>query len=125
MLYRLNRDKPKPVKSVPHPVEYQAWVNKLNPGEYKKIFNFLSNDLTDDFSVGTKYPDHSPAWDGLLSCLWEATGHNAKQAGYFLGIMMMDVLIQDKDKWCCTKTNITHRDFDTNYYWRLNVEVMV
>lgn len=113
-----------PVKEVPYSEEYKSRLSRLNPGEFDEVWRFLKSELdaeTGKFSVGTKYPNtNRVAWDGPLSYLWESTGRDAEQAGYLLGIIMMDLIIQDADQWLCVKTNVTKRAFDTEFYFRPN-----
>lgn len=68
---------------------------------------------------GTKYSlSNQVACSGPLSKIFNVLGRDVVVAGYFLGLIIMDLLIDSKEQWFCTKTNITKRDFDTMFYWR-------
>lgn len=107
------------VKKVPYASEYKERLSRLSPKDFKTIWKFLESGLKEDFSVGIKYTSKNrEAWDGPLHLIWESTGRDALSAGYFLGLIMMDVVIQDKHKWVVVKSGITRRDFETNFYFR-------
>ena len=107
------------VHSVPHQAEYEQRKRKLNLGEFEAIYSFLESDLNEDkFSVGTKYPDTSEAWRSPLNALYYAMNEDEKEAGFFLGLIMMDVIIHHDEEWFCTKSEMIKRDFATMFYFK-------
>jgi len=108
------------VCEVPFQKEYEQRKLRLRKGQFEKVYNFLESELDGEFSVGTKYPSRNrKAWAGPLRCLWISTGKDVQQAGYFLGMIMMDVLIHKRSQWFTTKTNVVaRREFETNFYWQ-------
>jgi len=110
------------IKQMPFQKEYAQRKLRLKKGEFEKVYGFLELEIDKPFSVATKYPRRNRhAWGGALRYLYLSTGKNVKQAGYFLGMIMMDVTIHMRSKWACIKTNIiahTPRDFETNYYFK-------
>lgn len=108
------------IKEVPFQREYEQRKMRLKKGEFAKVYGYLESEIEEPFSVGTKYPSRNrAAWGGPLRCLYFSTGKNSEQAGFFLGMIMMDVMIHIRTRWACTKTNIiAHRDFETNFYFK-------
>jgi hypothetical protein len=110
-----------PVKRVSHIEEYENMKAKMSDEDFDAVWDFLESDLLGEkvFSCSTKYPmTNQKAWRGSLSKLFEAAGRNVEVTGYFLGLLVMDIIINADEQWLCTKTNITKRDFATLCYWK-------
>ena len=109
------------VKKVSHFEEYENMKAKMADSDFEAVWDFLESDLLGEkvFSCSTKYPmTNQKAWRGPLSKLFEAVGRNVEVTGYFLGLLVMDIVISSEEQWLCTKTNITKRDFETLCYWK-------
>lgn len=111
-----------PVKKVSYESFYQLAKSKLSDKNFKKVWDFIENDISEEekFSCTTKYNlKNREVWgQGVFRCLYLALEKDTKATGYFLGLIVQDVIINSDDQWYCIKTNITNRDFATMFYWR-------
>jgi hypothetical protein len=111
------------VREVPFFDEYRSIRLLIPHVSFQVILDYLEGDLNvieGGFSVGTRYPDGHRAWLALgpFSAIYHAMDKDPVQAGYLLGSIVMDVIIHRPELWFCTKTNVTKREFETNYYFR-------
>lgn len=109
------------VDKVPYEKDYDRVREQFTPRQMEKLWHFLDNDITEDnFSVGTKYPKtNKKAWgNGPLKVIYEVCGHDELKAGYFLGQLVFHIIMERDENWFCIKTAITHRDFETLFYFR-------
>lgn len=109
-----------PVTSVPYEKEYNNLKRNFTEDEFNSLCEYVDANLPDGkFSVGTTFPLDSPHWgDGPLKVVYVNCGHNKEQAGYFLGQVVFEIILDRDEHWFCTKTNITHRDFGTLFYFK-------
>jgi len=90
-------------------------------GHLDTVVHFLEEDMVteESFSCATKYPmTNKKAWEGPLKEVFEASGKDVTTAGYFLGLLVMEIIIDSDEKWWGTTTNISKREFETMFYWR-------
>jgi hypothetical protein len=111
------------VREVPFYDEYRSRKLLIPHASFQVIVDRLEKDLDeteDGFSVGTRYPDGNMAWltQGPFHVIYAAMDKDPVQAGYLLGSIVMDVIIHRSELWLCTKTNVTKREFETNFYFR-------
>ena len=109
-----------PVTSVPYTKEYEHLRENFTTEEFNDLLEYVDANLPEnEFSVGTTFPLDSPHWGaGPLKNVYVNCGHNKEQAGYLLGQIVFDILLHRNEQWFCTKTNITHRDFGTLFYFK-------
>jgi len=120
MLSMMKGGKVFPVTKVSRTQEYRRMKAKISQVDFDAVWDFLESDINEDvFSCGTKYSQaNQEAWRGPLSKLFSAVGKDVVATGYFLGLIVMDLLISYDEQWVCAKTNITKRKFETMCYWR-------
>lgn len=109
------------VSEVPFEDEYRVLRLKIPHLSMQRIIDYLENDIENDdsgFSVGTRYPNNHPAWEEPFNAIYEAMGKDTVMTGYLLGSIVMDIIIHRPEKWFCTKTDVTKRDFEINFYFR-------
>ena len=110
------------VTKVPYEKEYKELLKGFTDKEFTKLWNYVDSALPNDkFSVGTTFPLDSPHWgNGPLKVIYVKCRKDKAQAGYLLGQIVFDIILNRNEEWFCTKTNITHRDFETLFYFRGN-----
>ena len=108
------------VDKVPYEKEYKELLEHFTEGEFDTLWDYIDANLPDvGFSVGTTFPLGSKHWgDGPLKVIYVNCGRNKEQAGYLLGQIVFDIILHRDEEWFCTKTNITHRDFGTLFYFK-------
>jgi len=108
------------VNSVPYEKEYRMLLKKFTKEQLNKLHDYLDSELPEgNFSVGTTFPLGSKHWgNGPLKVIYVNCDKNKEQAGYLLGQIVFDIIMNRDEEWFCTKTNITHRDFGTLFYFK-------
>lgn len=99
----------------------RVWRTKLQAtGSEKKVKDFLRSKIEtqQEFSVGTLFPKKSWPESPELMEIFERAGKSELQAAYMLGLLSMEVIIEDETEWLTTKTQLTNRDIATAFYWR-------
>lgn len=96
------------------------WRLKFNVGEEVTTKNFLYSKIqpTEKFSVGTMFPKKEWPKNPELMRIFEIAQKSELQAAYFLGLMVMEILVEDDEPWLTTKTTLGERDIATAFYWR-------
>jgi hypothetical protein len=109
-----------PVSHVPYIKDYEEIIKRFTPQQFNELWDYVDSNLPDEgFSVGTTFPLGSPHWgDGPLHIIYINCGKDKVRAGYFLGQLVFDIILNRDEEWFCTKTNITHRDFSTLFYFK-------
>ena len=109
-----------PVSHVPYTKEYEQLKKNFSPEGLEVLKKYITANLPENqFSVGTTFPIDSEHWgDGPLKPIYIGCGKHKEQAGYFLGQIVFDIILESDEQWFCTKTNITHRDFGTLFYFK-------
>lgn len=98
--------------------DIKGMIFKMTDGQRNEVVDYIKNviDVVTSFSVAT----HLNRWgDTPLMFIYEAAGKNEKVAATVLGCMVYAVTVESKTLWCCMKSNITGREFDINFYWKV------
>lgn len=103
--------------TLPYKKNFDIWKNSLGKN-YDAVRNYVENKImpSNDFSAATMFPKRS--WDNTPLMFIINTLNDEEMSAWFLGLLIMDIIMQDIDYWFVTKTNFTGRDFETCYYWR-------
>jgi hypothetical protein len=122
MLKKMQDGKVFPVSQTGYAKEFRALKTKLQKrGSLDEVTEYLKDEIAkeDSFSCGTKFPmTNKKAWEGVLSRVFDASGRDVLVAGYFLGLLVMEIIIESDEQWLGCTTNINKRAFETMYYWR-------
>jgi hypothetical protein len=121
-LYRIepNRTGGGAVQKTPYVREYLELLIKLSDEQRNELYSFIRMSLQNEkeFSIASKFGKASLAWHEVpLIYLYRLASEDEGKAAVLLGLMVMDVLIEDHREWLCIKTLMRGRDFPTNYYW--------
>ena len=98
--------------------EYDLWVKSFDPIKFGAVSDYVAERIAKvpkQFSVATEF---GGTWTEPLTYIYEACKQSEEQAAFALGKMVIDHLIRDDSNWCCTKSDLTGREFSINVYWR-------
>jgi len=104
------------VKKVSNEKEYKERLGKFSAEETSSLKEHIPRkiELHEKFSVGTLFPR---PWDDIIMIIYN-TFQDEEQSKYFLGTLVKDIIINDKDKWICTGSDLHDRGYDSAFYWR-------
>lgn len=130
MLYYLN-DLHNAIKKVPFKNDYLIWKNRLTKEEYNGLFNVLTVEvdkvseqpaqkqfLTSSFLPGSDWTNTPYQIIYEKACVY-----NEQHAAFFFGLILMDVIIQHKNKWCSVKLkSFVEKGIKGSTYFRMHDE---
>lgn len=109
------------VEAIPYKQHFDRnWRCKFGPGEESTIKDFLRSKIyaVDKFSVGSMFPKNVWTKQPELMRIYEVAGKSELQAAYFLGLLVMEILIECYPSYLTTKTVLGERDIATAFYWK-------
>ena len=118
MLTMIKEDGAKfPLTTIPYKKNYDIWSGKIGTVNCQEIEEHVLSKIQgiDRFSAATVFPKHTWA-DTPLMHIINTLGDEAISA-WFLGLVIMSLLINDTQEWLVVKTDWMHREFEICFYW--------
>ncbi|MDO5028696.1 MAG: hypothetical protein Q4E36_05465 [Bacillota bacterium] len=119
MLYAI--DSGKYVERLPHEAEFEKWRSKLDDDDYEKIVQELLKIINGNQIITAGWI-HGKDWTGTVyEPIFEACGQNVTQAGFFYGLILFDLLMNDEDKvWGFGKFDKDGEPINSTTYFELS-----
>jgi len=115
------------INSIParHKKFFENGKSKLTEDELEAISKYvedsidkyINNSIKENpcFTVAWIFPH---PWEYPLDLIWsKACDKDEKNSAFWLGLLVMDVIINKNEEWLADKTNF-NRDFDQIAYWK-------
>jgi len=105
---------------VPHKGEFDAWRTKIGNADYDLAVEAIK-DRIDGKSVFTSSFLPGSDWMGTpFQPLYFACGQSEEQSGYFFGLIVWSIIMEDDDEWVFKPSEKDDGDPLGTTYWRRN-----
>lgn len=117
MLFDLNGNE---VKRLPHREQFEAWRNRISDEDYERAVEAIKMLIHDKGEFNSSFLPGSD-WTGTaFEPLYEACGRNVTHAGYFFGLIVWSVVMEDEDAWVFKPSDKGEGDPLGTFYWRID-----